>query len=264
MKRPMAYQPCTTAPVQYALKYSPDDLGETCEIICEVARVLMELAATCAAERDELVRMCKPTVSIVVHAFGVKNVALTREVAYSCNSCDITSPSYLLLGLPMMGRSPAAEGLMKRVRLPERTMSDFMDGRMQCNQKLLSATESSGDAELDNEAYSKTMAEVERGVLKGPFHILEEIPLDDVALVPRHGLWEQHGRATQRSCRCIDDMLAGEQNNTVGTVSSHRPTDPDGLVTQARAVRRRFPALKLLGWPCDLEKAYKQASVIRS
>ena len=53
-------------------------------------------------------------------------------------------------------------------------------------------------------------------------------------------------------------MLVGENNDTVGTVSAHRPTDPDGLVAQVRAVRIRHILLALLGWPCDLEKANNQ------
>ena len=57
-------------------------------------------------------------------------------------------------------------------------------------------------------------------------------------------------------------MLVGEQNGTVGTVSSHRPTDPDALVAQVRAIRRRHPQASLRGWPCDLEKAYKQVPAL--
>ena len=83
------------------------------------------------------------------------------------------------------------------------------------------------------------MAEVEKGVLRGPYESFEDIPYDDVALVPRHGIWEQHGGAEGPSVRWTDDMLCGGQNDTVGTMSSHRPTDPDGLVAQTRAVRRR-------------------------
>jgi len=147
---------------------------------------------------------------------------------------------------------------MKRTKPPERPLNEFTETRHERNEKILRSTKASNDPKLDGEAYAKTMAEVERGVLKGPFESLEEILLDDIALVPRHGIWEQHGGATEASCRCIDDMLVGEQNGTVGTVSSHRPTDPDGLVAQVGAVRRRYPKLKLLGWPCDLEKAYKQ------
>ena len=64
--------------------------------------------------------------------------------------------------------------------------------------------------------------------------------------------------ATEQTCRDIDDMLVGEQNTTVGTTSSHRPTDPDSLVAQVRAVRRRYSSHELHGWPCDLKSAYKQ------
>ena len=124
---------------------------------------------------------------------------------------------------------------MQRVRPPSQWMDEFLRGREDRNLKLLSSAKPSRDAELDEEAMSKTMAEVDRGVLKGPYRSLQDVPLDDVALVPRHGIWEMHGGTTDRSCRCIDDMLLGEQNGTVGTVSPHRPIDPDGLVAQVCA-----------------------------
>ena len=111
---------------------------------------------------------------------------------------------------------------------------------------------------MDEEAYKKTMAEVDRGVLRGPYIALNEAPFDDAALVPRHVIWQQHGGTEEPSARCIDDILCGGQNDTVGTVSSHRPTDPDGLVAQTRAMQRRYPQEKLERWPCDLEKACKQ------
>ena len=113
------------------------------------------------------------------------------------------------------------------------------------------------DTELDSETFKKTMAEVDRGVLKGPFRARDELPFEEIAVLPRHGIWEQHGDAVEPSCRCIDDMLQGDHNATVGTSSSHRPTDPDGLAAQVRAVRRRYARARLRGWPCDLEKAYK-------
>ena len=51
------------------------------------------------------------------------------------------------------------------------------------------------------------MAEVERGVLQGPYESLEDIPYTGLALVPHHGIWEQHGGAEEPSVRCIDDLL---------------------------------------------------------
>ena len=147
---------------------------------------------------------------------------------------------------------------MNRTKPPQCSMQDFLDTRVERNEKILKSTKASGDAKHDEEACAKTIAETERGVLLGPFGSFQEVPFDDMELVPRHGIWEQHGEAIAPSCRCIDDMLQGCQNETVGTVSSHRPTDPDGLVSQVRAVRRRYPKARLSGWPCDLEKAYKQ------
>ena len=185
-------------------------------------------------------------------------MALMREIAYVCNSRDLASPAFLLIGLPMIGWAPAADGLMERVKQPEFPVDEFLSDREDRNRRLVEATKASSDPELDDAAYTKTIVEMEKGVLRGPYFSLSELPWKDVALVPRHGIWEAHGGATERSCRCIDDMLVGEQNGTVGTVSSHRPTDPDGLAAQVRAVRRRFPNCRLRGWPCDLEKAYKQ------
>ena len=147
---------------------------------------------------------------------------------------------------------------MDRVRQPEMSIGEFVSSSPLRNERLLATVKASGDEELDAETFKKTLAEVDRGVIKGPFKSLDEVPYSHVALLPRHGIWEQHGGATERSCRCIDDMLKDEQNKTVGAVSAHRPTDPDGLVSQVRALRRRYPSSRLSGWPCDLEKAYKQ------
>ena len=42
------------------------------------------------------------------------------------------------------------------------------------------------------------------------------------------------------TCRVIDDLLFGEQNDTVERFSSNRPTDVDALAAQVRAVSHRF------------------------
>ena len=43
-------------------------------------------------------------------------------------------------------------------------------------------------------------------------------------------------------------------------LSSHRPTDVDGLATQVRTVAHRFPRRPVSGWLSELAKAYKQVS----
>ena len=149
---------------------------------------------------------------------------------------------------------------MGRTRPPKISVDEFMRDRTQRNAKITAATKSSGDDILEKESYEETILEVQRRILQGPYDSLDAVPFDNVALVPRHGIWEQHGGAEEPSVRCIDDMLCGGQNDTVGTVSAHQPTDPDGLVAQTRAVPRRYPRESLEGGPCDLEKAYKQVA----
>ena len=50
----------------------------------------------------------------------------------------------------------------------------------------------------------------------------------------------------------------GEQNATVGTATTHRPTDMDGLAAQTRAAQERFPGEPLSGFTSDFAKACKQ------
>ena len=88
----------------------------------------------------------------------------------------------------MLDWAPGAEGLMSRTKPPQCSMQDFLDTRVERNEKILKSTKASGDAKLDAEAYAKTIAETERGVLLGPFGSIEEVPFDDMALVPRHGI----------------------------------------------------------------------------
>ena len=258
VNHPMTYVPSTTAPVRYALKHTTDDLNDTAARRMQVLSLMKELAEACEEENAELTMLCEATVRKVLGAFGTKNVVLMRELAFVCGTRDITSPCALLVGLPMLGWAPGADGLMERVRCPQMPMHEFMKGRDERNRRIIAKTGPSGDAALDAEAFKKTLTEVERGVLAGPYASTDDLPFSDFAVVPRHGIWEQHGSATQPTCRDIDDMLVGEQNATVGTTSSHRPTDPDSLVAQVRAVRRRHNSHQLHGWPCDLKSAYKQ------
>ena len=78
-------------------------------------------------------------------------------------------------------------------------------------------------------------------------------------MAPRVGKWESHGEASEPSVRNIDNLLFGEQNNTVGTTAAHRPTDVDALVALTRAVAETFHDEPLAGWSSDFAKAFTQA-----
>ena len=92
-----------------------------------------------------------------------------REIAYVCGARNILSLALLLIGIPMIGWSPVAEGLMERSKPPEVAVDDFFNERHVRNAKIMMKVKPSKDMELDAETFKKTMMEVERGVLVGPF-----------------------------------------------------------------------------------------------
>eukprot|EP00973_Karenia_brevis_P003358 462885-Karenia_brevis.AAC.1 len=147
----------------------------------------------------------------------------------------------------MLGWAPPASGLMPRIKAPEQSLDEWLAGREERNQGLVKRVRSSGDFELDALALLKSYDEVGAGVLLGPFESLSELPVADPALAIRHGIWECHGESESPSVRDIDDLLAGEQNSTAGTVCAHRPTDVDGLAAQIRALCDRHPQSKFAG-----------------
>ena len=133
----MAYEPATTASVKYALRNAPDDLEDLVERRVEVSKTIRILAEACADENAELLRLCEPSVAVVLHAFGTKNVALMREIAFVCDTTDIASPGLLLIGLPMLGWAPGADGLTPRLKPPIRPVEDFLQSCEERNERSL-------------------------------------------------------------------------------------------------------------------------------
>ena len=134
VQNPLSYEPATTASVKYALRNAPDDLEGLVERRVEVSKTIRLLVGACADENAELLRLCEPSVAIVLQAFGTTNVALMREIAFVCDTNDIASPGLLLIGLPMLGWAPGADGLMPRLKPPTRPVKDFLQSREERNE----------------------------------------------------------------------------------------------------------------------------------
>ena len=74
----------------------------------------------------------------------------------------------------------------------------------------------------------------------GPKPVTMEMLRESVCL-PRHGIYECHGEATELSVRVVDAGLVAESNLTRGATSSHRPADADAMAAQCRIVTDAFP-----------------------
>lgn len=106
---------------------------------------------------------------------------------------------------------------------------------------------------LDTESWKKTKKEYDAGTLLSPLYP-STLPAD-VVLLP---LWEQHGSATEPSCRNIDDGLTGKQNSGVGLYSVHRPYTVANIAAAGRKASERFPTAELGGFTSDFGGSYRQ------
>ena len=223
-----------------------------------VMDALLALSGATAHEDALFLDQVHPLVGQVLRAFMTKNLAMMRELWFISQPQDYSAVAALCVGLPMIGWTPPAFGLMPRVKEPSSSYDVWKRGAVARNSAIIHRVNGSNDRELDTRAFNKTMEETVAGVLIGPFYSLDEIPCDCPGVAPRCGIWEQHGEAVEADVRNIDDLLVGEQNSTAGSLFSHRPTDADALVAQCRAVARKCPHSSLKGWSSDFSKAYKQ------
>ena len=169
----------------------------------KVCKALEELALTTASEDRSFLDLVAPNVSAVLKAYSYKNIAFMREVCFLCAPRDYAAISCLTVGLPMIGWTFPAFGLLERVKPPE-VMYEVWKEKRQCrNEKVLSRIHKSDDAKLDAEAYLKTLEEAKSGVLLGPFYSLDGLPVASPSLAPRNGIWECHGDAEEASVRNI-------------------------------------------------------------
>merc|ERR1712159_129474 len=130
------------------------------------------------------------------------------------------------------------------------------------NNFILSRCTSTGDDELDRASWKKTLSEFEDGSLVGPYYSLDEVfqKWGQFRLLPRFPIWEQHGGATEPTCRNIDNGLLGGQNAFIGMQFTNRPADVDLFSGLIRAIMEAFPTSQLLGFTPDFKSAYRQCT----
>ena len=256
---PFQRDPTVHPPVGHALRASGTSSTHLDDVRLRVSNLMVKLAAALSEENFELLALLHPDVSAVLRSAGfTKNLAAMRELAFIYTPRDWGAVPYLATGLPMVGPSDAVGGMLARSVSQEYTVDEFAAGWEAQQATALSQVKPSHDGELDRRAYAKSQDERKRGVLVGPFRKLSELPVTKPCLIPRHGVWEQHGGSAEPTVRVIDNMLAGGQNGTAAYSTTHRPADGDAICAQQRAVQEAYPSSATAGWTSDFAKAFKQ------
>ena len=151
-------------------------------------KALEQLAKATLADAAFLLEMAPaPTRAVMLAGGALKNVPFMREISYIIGLIDSNIWIDFVLGLPMLGWARHAPTMMRRDRVPEESIEDFMARSTEHNQKLIRRTKQSGDPKLDYEAWRKSMEEVDMGIMSKPVYSMEELGRSDVCLVRRHG-----------------------------------------------------------------------------
>lgn len=242
--------------VAYACRHAAltrNDIGSKRVAIIDLVE---ELSIVLRDDNATLVAGCALTVQKVLKSGRCpKNVSLMRDLGIACRTSDVGCTIGLVLGLPMIGPTECAPGLMSRIRPAETSVKAWSGNRDKNNCKAISIIKPGEDPSIDVASWEKSLAELKRGIVEGPYE-LDSVPFSNPTFVPRVCIWEMHGSCSEPSVRNIDNLLVTGHNATVATFSAHRPTDEDTLLGQARCVRANCPNQELAGWPSDYEKAF--------
>ena len=92
-----------------------------------------------------------------------------REVDWLCGKVDAEILGQFMVGLPMLGWAYQGTHMQEKLRMPEITLEQFLEGADARNRKLIERTGPSNDELLDQHAWQKTEEEIQLGILSGPY-----------------------------------------------------------------------------------------------
>ena len=184
-----------------------------------------------------------------------KRLALFKEILLDLNYPDAGAFDELVQGTELVGEVQPYGIFEKAFKPAEKTIEQVRQASR--SERLLNfyKCSSSGDGEIDEMVYSKTLEEVEFGWACGPLE-LDHLP-NDAVVSRRFGL-RQPGKI-----RLIDDLSASGINQTVQAVESPKPHSADFIAAMLLEVLKCSKGMPLMGRSFDLKSAYKQLAIAK-
>jgi hypothetical protein len=202
-------------------------------------------------QRDMEIKSALP--SHAAKILEAKRLALFKEILEDLEYPDVGAFDELVDGTDLVGEVKPFGIFEKSFKPAERTVQQLREASKSERMLNFFKCSSSGDKEIDDMVYSKTLEEVEFGWATGPLQ-LEELP-GDAVISRRFGL-RQPGKI-----RLIDDLSASGINQTVQTAESPKPHSADFIAAMLLAVLKVSKGSKLMGRSFDLKSAYKQLAI---
>ena len=185
-----------------------------------------------------------------------KRIRLFKEMLEDIQYDDLGVVQELIDGATLTGDIPVTGVLDTKLKPARIDIEQLMDVAEQVKQQIKCRTVSSGDEEMDSLLWEKTLEEVKRGHLEGPFEF-DSIPKNCLAS-SRFPLM-QGGKL-----RPIDNYSSSLINDTV-TVSekpvTHSIDEIALLITKLSKSARKKGVKELFGKTADLQSAYRQLAI---
>ena len=187
---------------------------------------------------------------------GPKRILLFQEMLKDIHYDDMDVVQELVHGATLTGPIPVTGVLDAKLKPARLDIEQLMDMSEQVREQIFARTTSCGDKDMDTMLWDKTLEEVAKGHLTGPFDI-NQLPKD--CLVSSRFALLQGGKL-----RPIDNYSSSLINDTV-TVSekpvTHSIDEIAILITKLSKAARKKGLLELFGKTADLKSAYRQLAI---
>ena len=190
------------------------------------------------------------------HILEPKRLLLFKEILEEIGYPDVGVFDELVHGTELVGEVKPFGIFEKAFRPAEMTTEQLMSSSQSNRVLNFYRCSSSGDTEIDEVVYSKTLEEVELWWARGPI-ALNDLPHD--AVVSR-----RFGLKQSAKIRLIDDLSSSKVNQTVQTAESPKPHSVDFIAAMLLEVLKHSKGIQLLGRSFDLKSAYKQLAIAKS
>ena len=184
-----------------------------------------------------------------------KRILLLEEILRHEGYPDMGVVDELKNGTELVDEVESTGVFEKVFRPSEMTVQQLKDGAKASNKAILHGTRSSGDPEVDEVVYNKTLEEREAGWLTGPYR-LSELP-SEATISRRFGLRQPN------KIRLIDDLSGSNVNKTVQTNESPKPHTLDVVASMSLYLLEKLSS-QVLGATFDLKSAYRQLGISES
>ena len=218
----------------------------------------LRLAKDLEGRNNEILASMPPSMRNIMKS---KRLALLERIIQDESYVDVNVAADMAKGFSLVGEVPEAGGRLPPKLVPAAmAVQQLDDNAERARHAIRTSARTSGDLDVDQQLYDKTLAEVERGWLMGP---LPWDSLEENAVVSR-----RFGLVQGSKLRPIDDYSASLINSTVTT--RDQPTT-DGVDTIAAMfislvskLRDAGKGSQLQSRSFDLSAAYRQLCVSES